>query len=92
MRTAIATLCVVVMAVSASGNSPNIVNGLKAAREIGAATISLLGFDGGAARALSDVALVIESFNYGHVEDAHMIIGHVLAQHLRECLSGLASR
>jgi D-sedoheptulose 7-phosphate isomerase len=82
----------IVMAISASGNSPNIVNGLKAAREVGAATIALLGFDGGAARALSDVALVIESFNYGHVEDAHMIIGHVLAQHLRECFSGLASR
>ena len=74
----------VVMAISASGNSPNVVNALKAARELGAVTIGLLGFDGGAARALSDVALVVESFNYGQVEDAHMVVGHVLAQHLRQ--------
>ena len=82
----------VVLAISASGNSPNIVNGLKTAREIGASTIGLLGFDGGAARALVDVALVIESFNYGQVEDAHMILGHVLAQHLRQRLSAAANR
>jgi len=74
----------VVMAISASGNSPNVANALKAARELGAVTIGLLGFDGGAARALSDVALVVESFNYGQVEDAHMVVGHVLAQHLRQ--------
>ena len=78
----------VVLAISASGNSPNIVNGLKTARELGAVTIGLLGFDGGAARALVDVALVIESFNYGQVEDAHMILGHVLAQHLRQKFAG----
>ena len=74
----------VVLAISASGNSPNVVNGLKTARELGASTIGLLGFDGGAARSLVDVALVIDSFNYGQVEDAHMILGHVLAQHLRQ--------
>ena len=78
----------VVLAISASGNSPNIMNGLKTARELGASTIGLLGFDGGAARTLVDVALVIDSFNYGQVEDAHMILGHVLAQHLRQRFAG----
>ena len=78
----------VVLAISASGNSPNVVNGLKTARELGASTIGLLGFDGGAARSLVDVALVIDSFNYGQVEDAHMILGHVLAQYLRQKFAG----
>ena len=78
----------VVLAISVSGNSPNIINALKAARELGAVTIGLLGFDGGAARALADIALVIDSFNYGQVEDAHMILGHVLAQHLRQRFAG----
>lgn len=76
-----------VVAISASGNSPNVVNALNTARELGAVTIGLLGFDGGAALGLADVAIVIPSFNYGQVEDAHLIIGHLLTQHLRQRLA-----
>ena len=64
--------------ISASGNSPNIVRAIEVARDRGARTAALLGFDGGQARALVDVALVVQSDNYGRVEDLHMIINHLL--------------
>ncbi|OFW11712.1 MAG: hypothetical protein A3F69_05450 [Acidobacteria bacterium RIFCSPLOWO2_12_FULL_66_10] len=77
----------VVIAISASGKSPNIVAALDVARRRGASVIGLLGFDGGPARARCDDALVVPSFNYGQVEDTHLIVGHVLAQYLRQRLA-----
>lgn len=74
----------VVIAISASGKSPNIVDAIEAAKSRGATVIGLLGFDGGPARALCDDSLVIASFNYGQVEDAHLVVGHVLSQYLRQ--------
>ena len=76
-----------VIAISASGKSPNIVEAIRAARERGAAVIGLLGFDGGPARALCDDAIVVESFNYGQVEDTHLVIGHIVSQYLRQRLA-----
>ena len=77
----------VVIAISASGKSPNIIAAIETARARGAAVVGLLGFDGGPARALCDDALVVPSFNYGHVEDAHLIVGHIISQYLRQRLS-----
>lgn len=77
----------VVIAISASGKSPNIVAALDAARSRGAATIGLLGFDGGPARERCDHALVVPSFNYGQVEDTHLVIGHIISQYLRDRLA-----
>jgi D-sedoheptulose 7-phosphate isomerase len=79
-----------VIAISASGKSPNIVAAIRAARDRGAAIVGLLGFDGGPARALCDDAIVVASCNYGQVEDAHLVIGHILSQHLRERLPSAA--
>lgn len=75
-----------VIAVSVSGASPNIIAGLHVARARSAGVIGLLGFDGGAARALCDEALVIPSFNYGQVEDMHLIIAHMITEALRQRL------
>jgi D-sedoheptulose 7-phosphate isomerase len=77
----------VVIAISASGASPNIVAALDVARGLGATVIGLLGFDGGPSRARCDDALVVPSFNCGQVEDTHLIVGHVLAQYLRQRLA-----
>jgi D-sedoheptulose 7-phosphate isomerase len=74
------------IAISASGNSPNVLQALTYAREHGAATAALLGFDGGRARELVDVAVVIGSRDYGHVEDLHMILNHIVAAWLRQML------
>ncbi len=73
----------VLIAVSSSGRSPNIVRALAWAREHGLRTIALTGFDGGEARAIAEVAIHTASTNYGVVEDAHQAIMHALAQYIR---------
>jgi D-sedoheptulose 7-phosphate isomerase/D-glycero-D-manno-heptose 1,7-bisphosphate phosphatase len=74
----------VLVAVSSSGRSPNIVRALTWALEHGLHTIALTGFDGGEAKAIAEVALHVEASNYGVVEDMHQIIMHALAQYIRQ--------
>lgn len=73
----------VLVAISSSGNSPNIVRVLTEAKERGVTTIAMTGFDGGGARALADINLHVRADNYGLVEDVHQSLMHILAQHLR---------
>jgi len=74
----------VLVAVSSSGRSPNIVRALTWARDNGLATIALTGFGGGGARTVADVAVHVDSTNYGTIEDLHQAITHALAQYLRQ--------
>jgi len=74
----------VLIAVSSSGRSPNIVRALTWARENGLRTIAVTGFDGGAARTMAEVAVHVDSTNYGVVEDLHQAIMHALAQYIRQ--------
>jgi phosphoheptose isomerase len=74
----------VLMAISSSGRSPNIVRALTWARDHGLETIALTGFDGGQARAVAEVAIHVDSTNYGIVEDLHQAIMHALAQYIRQ--------
>ena len=74
----------VLMAISSSGSSPNIVRALTWARDHGLGTIALTGFDGGQARAVAEVAIHVDSTNYGIVEDLHQAIMHALAQYIRQ--------
>ena len=76
-----------VIAISASGNSPNILEALAFARAAGARTGALLGFGGGAACALADVAVVVDSHEYGHVEDAHMVLNHLVTAWMRRVVT-----
>lgn len=69
--------------VSSSGNSPNILNILEYASTIGMESIALIGFDGGRAKDLADIVVHVNSSNYGVVEDCHQIIMHSWAQALR---------
>jgi D-sedoheptulose 7-phosphate isomerase len=74
----------VVIAISSSGSSPNIVAGLRAATEARAHTVALVGFDGGEAMLLAEVAIHIPQHSYGLVEDTHMAIGHALTLALQK--------
>ena len=74
----------VLMAISSSGRSPNIVRALEWARDHGLRTIALTGFDGGGARAVAEVAIHVDGTNYGIVEDLHQGIMHALAQYIRQ--------
>ena len=75
----------VLVAISASGNSPNVIAAINWAKQKSLVTIGLTGFDGGAARALVDVSVHVESAkgDYGVVEDAHLVACHMVAEALR---------
>ncbi|MHB8637150.1 MAG: D-sedoheptulose-7-phosphate isomerase [Fimbriimonadaceae bacterium] len=79
------------IAISASGNSPNILASLHAARELGVQSLALLGFSGGAALAVSDHAVVVESEDFGVIEDAHSVLNHLLTAHLKSVVQATAS-
>ena len=73
----------VLMAVSSSGRSPNIVQALTWARDHGLRTIAVTGFDGGDARVAAEVSIHVDCTNYGIVEDLHQSVMHALAQYIR---------
>jgi D-sedoheptulose 7-phosphate isomerase len=73
----------VLIAISSSGESRNIVNALSWARHNGIRTIALTGFMGGKAADLAEVHLHVDAHNYGIVEDIHQSLMHTLAQYVR---------
>lgn len=73
-----------VIAISASGSSPNVVEGIQAARGLGLYTVGLLGFQGGEARGMVDLAIVVPSDHYGLIEDAHLVINHLASTVMTE--------
>ncbi len=75
------------IAITGSGNSPNIIEAIHAARELGLKTVGLLGFSGGQAHSLLDHAIVVDSENYGHIEDAHMVLVHLVTYYFKQVLT-----
>lgn len=73
----------VLVAISSSGNSPNILKTIETARDLGMKTIAFTGFDGGAAKAAADVSIHVPAANYGMAEDIHQSLMHILAQYVR---------
>jgi len=74
----------ILIALSASGNSPNVLEAVKAAGEKGGYTIGISGFDGGKIRDMVDLSLVIPSDSMERIEDVHLVINHILTVGLRE--------
>ena len=74
----------VLVAISSSGRSANIVKALAWARDNGLRTIAITGFDGGAARTVAEVAIHADCSNYGVIEDLHQAVMHALAQYIRQ--------
>lgn len=64
--------------ITGSGNSPNVVAAVRVAREMGLRTTGLLGFDGGDVLPLLDTPLLVPDFSYGFVEDLHMVLDHLV--------------
>lgn len=63
---------------STSGKSPNVVAGLKIARELGLRTLALSGGDGGPVAAAAEMALVVPSRNTPRIQEVHITVGHIL--------------
>jgi phosphoheptose isomerase len=74
----------VLLAVSSSGRSPNIVRAVEWARANNMPTIAFTGFSGGEVRQLADVSVHVQSDNYGVIEDIHQACMHLLAQYIRQ--------
>jgi D-sedoheptulose 7-phosphate isomerase len=68
----------VAFAISGSGNSKNVINALHAAREAGATTVGVSGFQGGKMKSLCDVCAVVPSSNMQIIEDLHLAIAHTV--------------
>ena len=70
----------VLLAISCSGNSPNIVKAVEYANEVGCKVIGVSGFDGGRLKEIADVKFHVDApkGEYGLVEDIHMILDHVI--------------
>lgn len=74
----------VVIGISTSGNSPNVLEAVKLANEVGAYTIGFTGFDGGQLRALVDLELHVPSHCIEQVEDLHLMLEHLMVSILRQ--------
>lgn len=68
---------------SASGNSPNVLEAIRCAQARSAEVAGLLGFGGGEAARVVDLPIVVASSDYGIVEDVHLIINHILVEHFQ---------
>jgi D-sedoheptulose 7-phosphate isomerase len=66
----------VAFAISGSGNSPNVLNALRVAKQRGALTVGLTGFQGGKMKSLCDICIIIPSDNMQIIEDLHLSIAH----------------
>jgi D-sedoheptulose 7-phosphate isomerase len=69
------------VAISASGNSPNVLNAIRYAQEQCAEVVGILGFQGGKAAELVDLSIIVPCDHYGVVEDVHLIINHILVDY-----------
>jgi D-sedoheptulose 7-phosphate isomerase len=74
----------ILISITGSGNSPNILKAIKLANDIGATTIGLLGFDGGDAAKQVDHNIIIKSKNYGVIEDLHLMLSHMICHTLKQ--------
>lgn len=70
------------IALSASGSSPNIIRAVDVAKLKGIKVIGLTGFAGGKLKELADVPIHVESNDYGIVENVHLMFGHMAARYL----------
>jgi len=66
------------VAISTSGNSKNVIEAVRAARDLAVVTIGLLGHDGGALQAHCDHSIVVSSTVTARIQEAHVLLGHTL--------------
>ena len=74
----------VVVSISASGNSPNLIHAINTAKTMGAISVGISAFDGGKMKELVDFSLHVptKKGEYGPAEDAHMVLDHLVANYL----------
>ena len=78
----------VLLAISTSGNSPNIIKAIEAAKEKGMKVIGFLGGKGGKIKSLVDVQIIIPSFNVQRIQEGHITVGHIICESVENELYG----
>jgi len=73
----------VAIGISASGNSPNVINALCLTKQLGGVTIGLLGAEGGKIKDIVDAYVLAPGQNIEQEEDAHLILAHIITRHMR---------
>ncbi|MBI3653335.1 MAG: D-sedoheptulose 7-phosphate isomerase [Acidobacteria bacterium] len=76
----------VAIAISTSGNSPNVIRAVEAARRLNMKVVGLSGRDGGKLAALCDVALIVEAHNTQHIQETHITLAHLLCELIQEAV------
>jgi len=79
-----------VIGISASGNSLNVINAMLLAKRYDAATIALLGAQGGRLKEMVDACILAPGQNIEQEEDAHLILTHVITRHMRNVVRSYA--
>lgn len=74
----------VVIGISGSGNSPNVLRAMEMARQNGATSVGLTGFGGGQLKELVDLAIVVPGRCMEQIEDLHLVLEHLVVTALRE--------
>ncbi len=74
----------IVIVISGSGNSINIIKAVEVASRVGARTVGFLGFDGGKLKKMVDYYIHIRSNHYGRIEDIHSVLEHLICSYLGE--------
>ena len=70
----------ILLALSTSGNSPNVNTAVQAARSQGIYTVGLTGGDGGQLASLVDTALLVKSNTTARIQETHILVGHIICQ------------
>jgi D-sedoheptulose 7-phosphate isomerase len=70
----------VTIGISTSGNSSNVLKAFEVAKEMGIKTVALTGNDGGALAKMADFSLVVSSTSTPRIQEAHILIGHILCE------------
>ena len=78
----------VALAISTSGNSPNVLRAVAVAHELGVKTIGLTGRDGGSLAKAVDVALVVPARSTQRIQETHITIGHILCELVEDAMYG----
>ena len=82
----------VVLGISASGNSLNVINAIHLARQYRAYTVALLGTKGGKIKDMVDAYVLAPGQNIEQEEDAHMVLAHVITRHMRDVVRSYAQK
>ena len=76
----------ILLALSTSGNSPNVLLAIQKANELGMKTIGLTGSDGGEMNGICNILIKIPSSNTARIQEAHILVGHIICQLIEEKL------